>query len=151
MKTPSADQLLRVHQSVVRRYGGSVGLVSRAALDRVAEGARAARASHEYGVAQVAVIVAVGILREQPFASQNQRAAFFALDTFLRANGKRPFFIQPQFQRIMESAAYHGHIRDLVVAVEQSIRFGEKRANPRSPATTRNRRPVARAQLPRRA
>lgn len=90
----SVEQLLRLHELQVRRFGGSEGLRDRAALE-----AAAARPAATFGgedlypdVAAKAAAVMHSLVANHPFVDGNKRVGAHALILTLLVNGHEPAF-----------------------------------------------------------
>lgn len=82
----SVDEVLAIHESVVRTFGGPDGVrdlgLLESALYRPQTG-------HYADITEMAAALFESLLMNHPFLDGNKRVAFFATDVFLRLNGWR--------------------------------------------------------------
>lgn len=80
------DEVLAIHEALVREFGGPEGLrdagILEAALYRP-------RTGHYHDLGEMAAALLESLVAGRPFIDGNQRVAFFATDVFLRLNGYR--------------------------------------------------------------
>jgi len=82
----SVDEVLAIHQGLLRRFGGPPGVrdpgLLESALHRPATG-------YYKDLVEMAAALFESLLMNHPFVDGNKRVAFFATDVFLRLNGWR--------------------------------------------------------------
>ena len=84
----SVATVAALHDALVRRFGGRMGLRDRAPLESAL-----ARAPHRFHYAEgvdhpsLAATLAFGIAKNHPFVDGNKRAAWMVAATFLEING----------------------------------------------------------------
>ena len=82
----SVDEVLAIHERVIDRFGGAVGVrdlgLLESALYRPQTG-------YYRDLAEMAAALFESLLMNHPFVDGNKRVAFFATDVFLRLNGYR--------------------------------------------------------------
>lgn len=80
----TASDVLFIHECLVRRYGGTDGILNRDGLESAVM-----RASSGYymSIAEEAAALAESLLVNHPFRDGNKRTAFASADVFLRING----------------------------------------------------------------
>jgi len=80
----SVDEVLALHERLIERFGGSLGVrdpgLLESALYRPQTGYYA-------DLAEMATALFESLLMNHPFVDGNKRVAFFATDVFLRLNG----------------------------------------------------------------
>ena len=82
----TVDEVLAIHDRVLRDFGGAAGIRDRGLL----ESAIFRPQTGYYGdVAEMAAALFESLLMNHPFIDGNKRVAFFATDVFLRFNGWR--------------------------------------------------------------
>jgi death-on-curing protein len=80
------DEVLVIHQRLVERFGGELGVTDPGRL----ESALYRPQTPYYGdLVERAAALFESLLMNHPFVDGNKRVAFFATDTFLRLNGWR--------------------------------------------------------------
>lgn len=88
----SVDEVLTIHQRVVKEFGGGAGIrdlgLLESALYRPQTG-------HYEDLAEMATALFESLIMNHPFVDGNKRIAFFATDIFLRLNGWK-FDVQPK-------------------------------------------------------
>jgi death-on-curing protein len=81
-------EVIAIHDEIMRRTGyAPEGLRDEGLLESALMRAQAAAYYENADLVRQAVLMAVGISQNQPFVDGNKRAAFGALDVFLRING----------------------------------------------------------------
>ncbi|MGD9715046.1 MAG: type II toxin-antitoxin system death-on-curing family toxin [Thermomicrobiales bacterium] len=81
-------EVIVIHDEIMQRTGyAPEGLRDEGLLESALMRAQAAAHYEGADLIRQAVLMAVGISQNQPFADGNKRAAFGALDVFLRING----------------------------------------------------------------
>ncbi len=86
-----------LHEALVRRFGGSVGLRDRTLLESAL-----ARAPHRFHYAErvdhpsLAATLAFSIAKNHPFVDGNKRTAWIVAATFLEMNGHRVTAPEPE-------------------------------------------------------
>ena len=83
----SKTQLLYIHESAIKRYGGSSGLRDEGLLESALARAENYYAYGEVDLFLLAAIYAEGIARNHPFVDGNKRTAYTAAGLFLHVNG----------------------------------------------------------------
>lgn len=79
---------LAVHEHVLAAHGGSVGVISEAALEAaLRRPVDVARATPRCDAACLAAATAAGFIRSHPFLQGKKRVALVALELFLADNG----------------------------------------------------------------
>ena len=78
-------EIVRMHRSLLREYGGESGGPRRHALDNVME---AVAAAEEHGILAAAATFAAQVVRVQPFTDANHRVASRGVGVMLRLNGR---------------------------------------------------------------
>ncbi len=78
------EQVMAIHQDQIERFGGSLGILNKGAL----ESALARPRSGYYNdIVEEAAALLESLATNHPFTDGNKRVAFAATDTFLRLNG----------------------------------------------------------------
>jgi death on curing protein len=79
---------LAIHEHVLAAHGGSIGLISEAALEAaLRRPVDVARATPRCDAARLAAATAAGFIRSHPFMEGKKRVALVALELFLADNG----------------------------------------------------------------
>lgn len=85
-----AEQVLRVHEIGLQRWGGAEGGGHRGyAYEGVEAAIRAVQNSYYARLTEIAAAYAVYIIQGHVFMDGNKRAGAFAMETFLQLNGYR--------------------------------------------------------------
>jgi len=84
IKTLSADDILHIHATLAKEFGGNAALRDKGALEKALEGGIS---GGEKGLFEKAAGLMAGLAVQAPFVERNVRTAFFAADVFLRMNG----------------------------------------------------------------
>src|ERR1043166_7540040 len=79
-------EVLAMHQVLIERYGGSHGLRDAGALEAALY---RPQTGYYEDIIQEAAALWESLTQNHPFVDGNKRAAFAAMDTFLRINGFR--------------------------------------------------------------
>ena len=80
----TASDVLFIHECLVRRYGGTDGILNR---DGLVSAVMRASSGYYMNIAEEAAALAESILVNHPFRDGNKRTAFASADVFLRVNG----------------------------------------------------------------
>jgi death-on-curing protein len=88
----SVDEVLRIHERVLERFGGRPGVRDLGLLESVLF---RPRSGHYSDIAEIASALVESLVMNCPFTDGNQRVAFFATDVFLRLNGWK-LAVEPQ-------------------------------------------------------
>jgi len=80
----SVDEVIEIHEVVIRRFGGSQGIRDKGLLESALY-----RPSSGYysSLDEMAAAMFESLIKNHPFVDGNKRVAFFATDVFLRMNG----------------------------------------------------------------
>ncbi len=89
----SVDEVLAIHERLIRRFGGRDGLRDRGLLESALY---RARTGYYASLEQMAAAQFESLLINHPFVDGNKRVAFFATDVFLRINGWKLVVDGPQ-------------------------------------------------------
>ena len=85
-----ADVLRNVHDRLISKYGGINGVRDQNALESaIARPQQLQDYGRVTSVGQMGAAVAWALVRNHPFADENKRAAFAAMDIFFEINGYR--------------------------------------------------------------
>lgn len=87
----SVDEVLAVHEALLREFGGPEGLRDPGLLESALF---RPRTGYYADLAEMAAALFESLLMNHPFLDGNKRVAFFATDVFLRLNGFR-FQVDP--------------------------------------------------------
>jgi len=87
----SVDEVLAVHEALLREFGGPDGLRDPGLLESALF---RPRTGYYADLAEMAAALFESLLMNHPFLDGNKRVAFFATDVFLRLNGFR-FQVDP--------------------------------------------------------
>lgn len=87
------DEVLAIHERLIRRFGGRDGLRDRGLLESALY---RARTGYYASLEQMAAAQFESLLINHPFVDGNKRVAFFATDVFLRINGWKLVVDGPQ-------------------------------------------------------
>lgn len=81
---PTVSEIITMHQSLIKEFGGAHGLPNQAALESALM-----RPQNGYfdSVIQEAAALMESLAINHPFMDGNKRVAFFVTDAFLRMNG----------------------------------------------------------------
>lgn len=82
----SLDEALAIHDAVIGRYGGSVGVRDLGLLESALY---RPRTGYYRDLAAAAAALFESLMMNHPFVDGNKRVAFFATDVFCRLNGWR--------------------------------------------------------------
>ena len=80
----TADEVLAIHERLVRVFGGRAGLRDRGLLESALH---RPRTGYYPDLAEMATALFESLIINHPFVDGNKRVAFFATDVFLRVNG----------------------------------------------------------------
>ncbi|MGZ8852703.1 MAG: type II toxin-antitoxin system death-on-curing family toxin [Thermoanaerobaculia bacterium] len=80
----SLDEVLTIHDRLIERFGGPVGVRDLGLLDSALH---RPRTGYYADLAEMAAALFESLLMNHPFVDGNKRVAFFATDVFLRMNG----------------------------------------------------------------
>ncbi|MEZ4859877.1 MAG: type II toxin-antitoxin system death-on-curing family toxin [Caldilineaceae bacterium] len=83
----SKAQVLYIHETAIKRYGGSFGLRDEGLLESALARAENYYAYGELDLFLLAATYAEGIARNHPFIDGNKRTAYTAAGLFLHVNG----------------------------------------------------------------
>ena len=81
---PSLDQVVRMHDWLIARYGGSHGVRDMGALESAVQ---RPQIGYYDGPIEEAAALMESLSQNHPFIDGNKRVAFTATDIFLRING----------------------------------------------------------------
>jgi death on curing protein len=80
----SSDEVLAIHEALIRTFGGPGGLRDGGLLESALF---RPRTGYYADLAEMAAALFESLLMNHPFVDGNKRVAFFATDVFLRLNG----------------------------------------------------------------
>ncbi len=80
----TACDVLFIHEYLVRRYGGTDGVLN---WDGLESAVMRACSGYYHGIGEEAAALAESLLVNHPFRDGNKRTAFASADVFLRVNG----------------------------------------------------------------
>ena len=80
----SLDEALAIHERVIDTFGGTVGVRDLGLLESALY---RPRSGYYASLEEMAAALFESLLINHPFVDGNKRAAFFAMDVFLRLNG----------------------------------------------------------------
>ncbi|MGZ8810934.1 MAG: type II toxin-antitoxin system death-on-curing family toxin [Thermoanaerobaculia bacterium] len=80
----SLDEVLTIHDRLIERFGGPVGVRDLGLLDSALH---RPRTGYYADLAEMGAALFESLLMNHPFVDGNKRVAFFATDVFLRMNG----------------------------------------------------------------
>ena len=80
------DEVVLMHEILIRKFGGSPGLRDRGALDRAIH---RPQSSYYPDIQTEAAALFESLVTNHPFVDGNKKIAFAATDVFLRMNGYR--------------------------------------------------------------
>lgn len=80
------DEVLRIHQVLIERFGGPAGVRDLGLLESALY---RPRTGYYKDLAEMATAQFESLIMNHPFVDGNKRVAFFATDVFLRLNGYR--------------------------------------------------------------
>ncbi len=85
----SADEIIAIHQAVLRRYGGAAGIRDNGLLEAAINRPRQLLAYSEVepDLCALAAAYITAIVRNHPFIDGNKRTGFLAVYAFLDING----------------------------------------------------------------
>ena len=81
---PSIEELVAIHDTAIREFGGSMGLRDMGALESAV--LRPQMGYYDSLIEEAAALLE-SLAMNHPFVDGNKRTAFYATDTFLRKNG----------------------------------------------------------------
>ena len=84
IKHLSLDEVLAIHDRLLRRFGGAEGVVDLGLLDSALH---RPGTGYYHDIAEMAAALFESLIMNHPFVDGNKRVAFFATDVFLRLNG----------------------------------------------------------------
>lgn len=87
LRFPTVDEILRTHEEILARSGGSRGVLQRGSLEAALDRAIHGPFLHAGSVAEGAGLLLRGIAQDRPFADGNKRTGFALAETFLHGNG----------------------------------------------------------------
>lgn len=88
----SVDEVLAIHERVIEKFGGSVGIRDLGLLESALY---RPRSGYYEDLSTMAAALFESLVINHPFVDGNKRVAFFATDVFLRLNGWR-FDVEPK-------------------------------------------------------
>lgn len=101
------DELLAIHQKLIKEFGGSPGLRDKGALESAL---MRPQISYYQNIIEESAAFMESLAMNHPFVDGNKRMAFFATDAFLRFNG---YYIHcdndeayAYFMKLFESSAF---------------------------------------------
>ena len=80
----SLDEVLAIHDRLLKRFGGAEGVVDLGLLDSALH---RPGTGYYHDIAEMAAALFESLIMNHPFVDGNKRVAFFATDVFLRMNG----------------------------------------------------------------
>lgn len=83
IKYLNTEEILEIHDSIIKESGGYSGIISYSNLDFVTAQARIPKTME-----RVSATLFYGILTSHPFVDGNKRTVIVATETFLKENGK---------------------------------------------------------------
>ena len=83
MKCLTTEEVMQIHDDVIKETGGHIGVLSYGNLDFIANQMEIPKT-----VERVATVLFYGILTSHPFVDGNKRTALESMKTFLYLNGK---------------------------------------------------------------
>jgi death-on-curing protein len=91
MKSLSIDQVLALHEELIRRYGGALGLRDRGQLESaLAQPFMTFAGEQLYSdLPEKAAALCFSLVKNHPFVDGNKRVGYAVLRFFLRSNGVR--------------------------------------------------------------
>ena len=103
----TVEQVLRLHQRLVERYGGDPGILSLDLLESAVTMPMATFGGHflHEGLAAMAAAYLFHICKNHPFADGNKRTALAAAELFVLANGKRVRATNRELERLTRRVA----------------------------------------------
>ena len=84
IKHLSLDEVLAIHDRLLKRFGGAEGVVDLGLLDSALH---RPGTGYYHDIAEMAAALFESLIMNHPFVDGNKRVAFFATDVFLRMNG----------------------------------------------------------------
>lgn len=84
---PTPEHLIDMHDRIIERTGGEVGILNRGAIEAAVARARWGPFRHGGGLAERAALLIRGIAQDHPFVDGNKRTAFEAAELCMRRNG----------------------------------------------------------------
>ena len=87
----SVDEVLAIHEALIREFGGPAGLRDAGLLESALY---RPRTGYYHDLGEMAAALLESLVIGRPFVDGNKRVAFFATDVFLRLNGYR-FQVDP--------------------------------------------------------
>ena len=81
---PKIEEVLRIHEDQIARFGGSIGLRDAGALESAL---LRPQMGYYDGLIQEAAALMESLAMNHPFMDGNKRVAFFTTSTFVRLNG----------------------------------------------------------------
>ena len=80
----SVEEVIAIHERLVKRFGGTPGLRDRGLLESALY---RPQTGYYSDLAEMAAALFESLIMNHPFVDGNKRVAFFAADVFLRLNG----------------------------------------------------------------
>ena len=105
---PTVDEIISVHAQLIARFGGSLGIRDRGALESAL--ARP-RSGHYNDIVQEAAALWESLSQNHPFVDGNKRVAVTATAAFLRVNGYRLEFDDIEAFTFLEGLYETGRLR----------------------------------------
>lgn len=84
---PTAGEIIDMHDTLIERTGGELGILHRGPIEAAIARARWGPFRHGGGLAERAALLLRGIAQDHPFVDGNKRAAFESAALFLDHNG----------------------------------------------------------------
>lgn len=122
----TVEQVVRLHQRLVERYGGDPGLLSMELLESAVMMPIATfdgQMLHE-SLAAMAAAYLFHLCRNHPFADGNRRIALAAAELFVLANGQRLRATNRELEQITR------HVAEGVMPKHELVRWFEARVEP---------------------
>ncbi len=107
IRYPGVEQLLRIHERQVERFGGAAGVRDRGALEAALARPRATFSGedlHPDPAAKAAVLLH-SLIASHPFVDGNKRTAAMAAELFLLFNGFELVVGEPEMEEMVMAAA----------------------------------------------
>ncbi len=100
------DEVLLIHEDMIRRYGGASGVRDQYLLESaLARPKNISAYMQDVDLCSLAAAYGFGIAKNHPFIDGNKRTAFATMLVFLKLHGHRLTAPQPEATRVMTELA----------------------------------------------